>query len=85
MPGASWGWAARAPLRGAGAAVALALACAPCAARDAADCAGIDSERQRLRCYDEVVRPGAEVPDRNSYLVRSWKLGDAERPRLGVL
>jgi phospholipase A1 len=65
--------------------IGLALACAPCAAKTPADCAVLDSDRQRLRCYDEIAKPGAEVPDRNSYLVRSWKLGDIEPPRPGVI
>jgi phospholipase A1/A2 len=64
----------------------LALAVpAPSAAETPADCAALDSERQRLRCYDELAKPGAEVPDRNSYLVRAWKLGDVEPPRVGAL
>ncbi len=80
MPGASSGSSVRLA-----AALLAALAAAPASARDAADCAVLDSDRQRLRCYDELAKPGAEIPDRNSYLVRSWKLGDLEQPRLGVL
>lgn len=79
MPGAFSAWARLGVLAG------LALAPALAAAKDAADCAVLDSERQRLRCYDELAKPGAEIPDRNSYLVRSWKLGAAEQPRLGIL
>jgi phospholipase A1/A2 len=88
MPGASWDWAASLRRPGACAALAcavLALAPGHAAAKDVGDCAGLDSERQRLRCYDEIAKPGAEVPDRNSYLVRSWKLGAAEVPRLGAI
>lgn len=85
MPSASSGWAAESSRRCRAAALALALVSVHCAARDAADCAGLESERQRLRCYDEIVRPGAEVPDRNSYLVRAWKLGNIEPPRVGVI
>jgi phospholipase A1 len=63
----------------------LALAPVPCAAKNAADCAVLDSDRQRLRCYDEISKPGSEAPDRNSYLVRSWKLGTAHQARVGVI
>jgi len=85
MPGASSGCSVRLALVRCAGALALSLALAPAVAKTPADCAVLDSDRQRLQCYDELAKPGAETPDRNSYLVRSWKLGNIEPPRLGII
>ena len=85
MPGAFSGCSVRLALVRCAGALALSLALAPAVAKTPADCAVLDSDRQRLQCYDELAKPGAETPDRNSYLVRSWKLGNIEPPRLGII
>ena len=66
--------------------LALLLAWSTCSAqKGAADCAKLDSDEQRLRCYDAISRPYEQSGYTNSYLARSWKLGQGASPRTGLI